>query len=309
MTTALNDFCPGWYAILSSRELPLDKPLAVQRFGLNLVAFRTSVDVHVLQDHCPHRGVKLSGGTLENDCITCPFHGFSFNGTGACTRIPANGPEAVIPKSMQVLSYTTREAHGFLFMWWGKIPEQFPPIDWFTEELEGFDGPYECTGNSSVGLSRNIENQLDGAHLPFVHKRSIGRFVKSPVMDLVSTVQGNRIRQFPRERPRAYLELRLPNLWMLRVGEKTCMVVAFAPLTTTTTRLYLRYYQRLVRIPVLKTLLGKLMARSNRRVLEEDFQVIHTHDTPISPGLDGTELLQGFDAAVINYRREREKWQ
>jgi hypothetical protein len=51
------------------------------------------------------------------------------------------------------------------------------------------------------------------------------------------------------------------------------------------------------------------MSRSNRRILEEDFRVIHTHDTPVSPGLDGTELLQGFDAAVINYRRLREQWQ
>jgi nitrite reductase/ring-hydroxylating ferredoxin subunit len=304
-----NDFGPGWYAVLSSRELPKNRPLAMQRFGTDLVAFRTSTGVQVLENRCPHRGVKLSGGTLGGDCIICPFHGFHFNGQGECLHIPANGPDAVIPKGMQARSYPAREDHGFIFMWWGELPDEFPPIDWFHEELEGYDGPYECTGDSSVGLSRNIENQLDGAHLPFVHKNSIGRFVKSPVMDLVSTVEGNRIRQFPRMRPNSYLELRLPNLWILRIGRGACMVVAFAPLTATSTRLYLRYYQCLVKIPILKTLFGKFMSRSNKRVLEEDFRVIHTHDTAVSPGLNGTELLQGFDAAVINYRRQRDRWQ
>jgi phenylpropionate dioxygenase-like ring-hydroxylating dioxygenase large terminal subunit len=309
MHNVLNDYCPGWYAVLSARELPKDKPVALQRFGLDLVAFRSSEGVHLLADRCPHRGVKLSGGTVAENCITCPFHGFSFTGAGNCTRIPANGPGTVIPKGMQIRTFTAREAHGFVFMWWGEAPAAYPPIDWFTEELQGYDGPYECIGDSRVGLSRNIENQLDAAHLPFVHKRTIGRFVKSPVMDLVSTVEGNRIRQFQRARPQAYIELRLPNLWLLRIGRGACMVAAFAPLTATSTRLYLRYYQNVIRIPVLKTLFGKLMSRSNKRVLEEDFRVIHTHDTPISPGLDGTELLQGFDAAVINYRRLRERWQ
>jgi phenylpropionate dioxygenase-like ring-hydroxylating dioxygenase large terminal subunit len=240
MNNVPNDFGPGWYAILSSREIPRNKPLALQRFGINLVAFRTSAGIQLLEDRCPHRAVKLSGGSLEGDCISCPFHGFHFNGRGECVRIPANDPEAAIPKGMQATSFPAREAHGFVFMWWGDLPDVFPAIDWFDQELEGYDGPYECSGDSSVGLSRNIENQLDGAHLPFVHKRSIGRFVKSPVMDLVSTVEGNRIRQFPRARPHSYLELRLPNLWILRVGRSACMVAAFAPLTPTTTRLYLR---------------------------------------------------------------------
>lgn len=50
-----DDFGPGWYAILSTREVPQDKPLACHRFGLDLVVIRTNAGIRVFPDRCPDR--------------------------------------------------------------------------------------------------------------------------------------------------------------------------------------------------------------------------------------------------------------
>jgi nitrite reductase/ring-hydroxylating ferredoxin subunit len=38
---------------------------------------------------CPHEDVELAGGDVEDACLTCPGHGYTFDlRTGACTHDP-----------------------------------------------------------------------------------------------------------------------------------------------------------------------------------------------------------------------------
>ena len=283
--------------------------MACQRFGLNLVVFRTAAGISIFPDRCPHRGIKLSAGHLADQCIVCPFHGFRYDASGACVLIPVQDKESAIPGALKLRKFMAREKHGYIFMWWGPVPELLPEIDWFDAELKGCHGPHERWTDCQVGLSRNIENQLDSAHLPFVHSRSIGRFVKSVQMDLDCEVDGNRIRLFRQGHNTTYVEMRLPNLWINRIGNKSYVSLAFAPINKTSTRIYTRYYQGYLHVPVLRHLLGWLMGWSNQWILNEDIRVIEQHDTPISPALDATESLLPCDIAVINYRRLRKTWQ
>ncbi len=46
-----------------------DKPIAVFKVGDTFFA---------VEDLCPHRGGPLSEGTLENGCVTCPWHNAKF---------------------------------------------------------------------------------------------------------------------------------------------------------------------------------------------------------------------------------------
>lgn len=43
----------------------------------------------VVDAFCPHLGANLAiDGKVEKDCITCPFHGWSFQGeSGKCVNI------------------------------------------------------------------------------------------------------------------------------------------------------------------------------------------------------------------------------
>lgn len=189
-------------------------------------------------------------------------------------------------------------------------PNRIGRIIWFHDELKDCDGPYEHWADCEVGLSRNIENQLDMAHVPFVHRKTIGRFARFPKMEVDCSVNGGRLRMSRRGgNPEFFIKLRLPNLWINCIGRKTWVFLAFAPITATRTRLYTRYYQGRFKVPLLKTLWGWLMGWSNLRILAEDLRIVRTHDTAISPPLDGTELLVPFDLPIIEYRRLRERWQ
>lgn len=300
-----DDFIPGWYAIASSRELRSTKPLAVERFGQRWVIFRHAKGVAVLRDRCPHRAVALSGGRVRGECIVCPFHGFEFGADGACKLIPAQ-PSLPIPKTMCTPSLRALEQHDYVFAWWGPEPDELPKVDWFSE-LEGCAGPYEFAVDTNTGLSRNIENQLDFTHLPFVHASSIGRFIQDPAMEVETAVDNNRIRAFLQGQPDGYVELRLPNLWINQIGKRTFVSLAFVPLTRERTRLYARYYQGRFRVPLLRDLHGWFMTWGNRWILGQDIRVVDTHQPAVSPALDGSEVLLKSDAPIIAYRRARER--
>jgi nitrite reductase/ring-hydroxylating ferredoxin subunit len=62
------------------------KGLCVKSGGVSLVLVKTDGAVHALENKCPHLGVPLGHGKIENGEIVCPFHGSRFNlATGANT--------------------------------------------------------------------------------------------------------------------------------------------------------------------------------------------------------------------------------
>jgi phenylpropionate dioxygenase-like ring-hydroxylating dioxygenase large terminal subunit len=94
-----------WYAILESREIKKGKIISVTRMGEKMVAWRNMRgELSLMSDKCPHRGVALSVGKLSGDCIQCPFHGFEYDISGACTLVPANGSNSKPPKALHVRS-------------------------------------------------------------------------------------------------------------------------------------------------------------------------------------------------------------
>jgi phenylpropionate dioxygenase-like ring-hydroxylating dioxygenase large terminal subunit len=110
-----------WYAILESSEIKTGKIVSVTRMGEKITAWRSaSGEVSLMVDRCPHRGVALSAGKIQGDCIQCPFHGFEYDTHGACTLVPANGKNAFPPKALHVQTYPSRDEHGFIYIWWGE---------------------------------------------------------------------------------------------------------------------------------------------------------------------------------------------
>lgn len=42
-----------------------------------------------MDSYCAHMGGNLAaGGRVIGNCIECPFHGWTFDSTGKCVRIP-----------------------------------------------------------------------------------------------------------------------------------------------------------------------------------------------------------------------------
>jgi nitrite reductase/ring-hydroxylating ferredoxin subunit/uncharacterized membrane protein len=85
----------GFRAVLDESELPERRPKRVDFGGLPVVLYREGGEIFALSAVCTHSGGPLDAGTVEDGCLTCPWHGSGFRLTdGAVTRGPATFPVA-----------------------------------------------------------------------------------------------------------------------------------------------------------------------------------------------------------------------
>ena len=316
-----------WYVLLESDQVR-DKPIGVTRMGEKMVFWRDSAGkVHAAVDKCPHRGVQLSLGAVMDNHLQCPFHGFEYDASGKCVHVPANGRGGVIPATLRLNVYPTYEAHGYIWVWWGHNPpaELEPPI--FFDNLDETFFYASAHDPWDAHYARVIENQLDVVHLPFIHRKTIGRggrtLVDGPVIEwrgdkMLYTYVFNRVDDgtpprkpselAPKDATSAHLEFIMPNLWQNYISPDVRIVAAFVPVDDAHTLLYLRFYQRFLRVPVLGKLAAKLAMPSNLYIAHEDRRVVVTHQPQASGLRIGEALIQG-DLPIIEYRRKRAEWQ
>lgn len=164
-----------WYAIEFSHEVTTT-PIRLTILGQELVLYRDSAGKPVvMSDLCVHRGGALSDGTVEGDCIRCPYHGWKFKQDGACVEIPANPPDRGIPKKARVDSYPAVDKYNWVWAFLGDLPESERPS---IPDLPHFDNPdlRRLTGiyEWPVHFARALENGIDFSHGAWVHGGSFG---------------------------------------------------------------------------------------------------------------------------------------
>ncbi|MBD2534720.1 aromatic ring-hydroxylating dioxygenase subunit alpha [Nostoc flagelliforme FACHB-838] len=164
-----------WYACEFSSALT-NKPKRLTMLNLEFVLYRNSKgQVLALLDRCPHRGASLSHGWVEDDCIRCPYHGWKYQADGTCIEIPANQPGLPIPKKARLNTYPIQEKYGFIWLFWGDLPEkERPPIPPLPEfDTLGWRAVYGHL-QWNTHYTRVLENSIDISHVPFIHHNSIG---------------------------------------------------------------------------------------------------------------------------------------
>jgi phenylpropionate dioxygenase-like ring-hydroxylating dioxygenase large terminal subunit len=311
-----------WYVILESREVRAGKPLGVRRLGENLVLWRDEKGaIQCVADKCAHRGASLSHGKVAAGCIQCPFHGIRFDGGGKGRLIPANGAGTPVPLNFVLPSYPIREADGFVWMFWGEGDSGEDPR--LFDDL-GADFSYSSwMDHWACHYTRCIENQLDVVHLPFVHHNTIGRgnavLVHGPRIEwkgrdlfvyVYNEVDGGQRPERPEETPlprpgQFHLQFRMPHTWQNWINGNLRIFIAFVPVDEGNTILYLRFYQRFVRLPGLGRLVSYLGKLQSIVIARQDKRVVLTQVPGKSELKMGENLIQG-DLPILEYRKMRE---
>jgi phenylpropionate dioxygenase-like ring-hydroxylating dioxygenase large terminal subunit len=322
-----------WYVILTSNEVKKNQVMGVRRMGENLVVWRDSKgNLGAGTDKCPHRGIALSKGKVIDDHLQCPFHGFEYDQTGRCKLVPANGRSAKVPENIKMNAYPVEEANGYLYLWWGESSELSAlkekgdisaRLPWF-DDLDDSFSVSGLTDRWKAHYSRAIENQLDVVHVPVIHHNTIGRGI-GPVVNgpFVKEFEGglsywpsneydrgqvpirpDQMTEPPRKE--TYITFLFPNLWQNHIMDKLRIVVAFAPVDEENTLFYLRIYQKMVKISVIKSLYVVIMNIFNRIVLHQDRTVVETHQ-PQATSLMMSENLISGDYPIILYRKKRDE--
>lgn len=95
-TTAFEAGPQEWTDVAGEADVVEGKPVAL-RVGadqVGIVLVRRFGAVHALADRCTHRGGPLHEGELSDGCITCPWHGSTFEiHDGRVVRGPATQPQ------------------------------------------------------------------------------------------------------------------------------------------------------------------------------------------------------------------------
>ena len=140
----ISDYPPpypnGWIPVLESQHIKPNQVKSIFVFGYELVVFRgNSGAVHVLDAFCPHLGANLGvGGKVVNhcgeDCIRCPFHGWSFRGSdGICTKVPKMNSSKDNLSNARIKVWKNIEINDIIFVW-HHIDGQSP--DWLLIKIQ-----------------------------------------------------------------------------------------------------------------------------------------------------------------------------
>ena len=140
----------------------------IEILGEHFTYYRgASGNPHIVASLCAHRHVQLSVGSVEDDCIRCPYHGWKYDAGGQCVEQPAESES--FARKVQIAGYPTRVLHGIVFGYFGggEAPA-FP-------RLATLERPGHISSSSYVrktNFLNAIENNADWIHLNFVHGRS-----------------------------------------------------------------------------------------------------------------------------------------
>jgi phenylpropionate dioxygenase-like ring-hydroxylating dioxygenase large terminal subunit len=81
----------AWYPVFYVRDLDQSKPQRFTLLDIDLVLWfePSSQTWRAMLDRCPHRLATLSEGRINADgVLECPYHGWTFAGSGECQTIP-----------------------------------------------------------------------------------------------------------------------------------------------------------------------------------------------------------------------------
>jgi len=312
-----------WYAVLESKEVPAGTLVGVTRLGEKLVFWRTSTgEVACARDFCAHRGAALSLGKVQGDHVACPFHALEYDPSGACRLIPANGRSAPVPPNFRVQVFPVREAHHLIWVWNGVPRAEYPPLP-FVPDIDDSFAYSTFPSHWGVHYSRCIENQLDAAHVPFVHYNTIGRGHRTTIDGPIVRWEGDHLQIWtyarledgslarkaeemgpPEGLPR--LTFYFPNVWQNYLAADVRIVLLFTPIDEENTLVYTRFYHRVMRVPGLRQLISWTGKYFSRVIALQDRRVVNTQQ-PKKTALRMGENLFPADRPIVEYRRRREE--
>jgi phenylpropionate dioxygenase-like ring-hydroxylating dioxygenase large terminal subunit len=187
-----------WYVACLGSELGPERPLSRVVHDRPVCLFRDgSGRAAAVVDRCPHRNVPLSLGRLRDGLLECRYHGWRFDGGGACRAIPGLcAPDGDVGRRGRAAEpVPCAEQDGFVWVFPGaaepspgRPPFRFPCLD-----TPGYD-----TVRRSLRAAGTVhavaENALDVPHTAFLHGGLFRGAGRAPVeIDVVVRTGADRI--------------------------------------------------------------------------------------------------------------------
>lgn len=167
----------SWYVVAESAEVKRNQPHKITVWGKDYTLWKTKNNkYYAVDDACPHKGAAFSVGTIHENRVVCPYHGYEFDSKGNLTVVPGLcfQPSPIY----NIQRYSVVEKHGWVYLNTMAIPSF--TTDSELEELSKtlFLEPEATTKQMAVLYTHQFfktyprvvsENSLDIMHIGFVH--------------------------------------------------------------------------------------------------------------------------------------------
>jgi phenylpropionate dioxygenase-like ring-hydroxylating dioxygenase large terminal subunit len=181
-----------WYAVEHEHALKPGMVVETGFWGRSIALFRGEDGVlRAIENRCAHRQVKLSLGGVDGTTLTCPYHGWSYDGDGCLARVPHELFGRKLPR-LKIASFPLRVRYGLIWLFPGDpaLADRTPMPE--IPELEGKDAwayvPLDFTWRAHHSML--IENVSDFTHA-HLH-RKYRPFSDAKLIDYVN--EGDKVR-------------------------------------------------------------------------------------------------------------------
>ena len=301
-------FSRVWTPVIETRAVGA-KPLRVILAGEPVVLFRGAEGkIGALIDRCPHRGVALSlGRVCATGNLECAFHGWQFDTRGENQHVPLN--PAAKRDQLGATALPVRQRGDLIWIY--TAPGADAPVEPVVPDSLTQPGLVRTYIHRDWDChwTRAMENMLDSPHLPFVHRRTIGRplirrMTAESVMEVTwqDTPTGGRAQaRLDGEESQAFLEFFRPNIMVLNIpipGKHLRIHALVIPTDEGRTRLIVAGSRDFARLPLLNPWFSWL----NGKIADEDRAVVESSGRLETPPAS-SEHSVATDRATLQFRK------
>jgi len=99
-----------------SAQLAPRQVIRVELGSVDMAIWRSASGViSAWENRCPHRGMRLSHGFVRGESLACAYHGWHYDCSGKCHKIPAH-PELEPPDTIRTNRYHIEENGGVIWV-------------------------------------------------------------------------------------------------------------------------------------------------------------------------------------------------
>ncbi len=163
-----------WMPVAAVAELSGDTAkLRVRALGEDLVLFQNSAGaLGLVREQCPHRSASLYYGFVEADGLRCPYHGWKFDGTGACIEQPFEQSDNTLKDEASTQGYPVQQFAGLVYAYLGPAPAPLLP-KWDVLLREDGTRRVEILPVLNCNWLQVMENSVDPCHTYYLHAHTL----------------------------------------------------------------------------------------------------------------------------------------
>ena len=169
-----------WHVVAVASELTEAKPKKrVRILGEDLVLYRLPTkngekpQYGLVAEHCPHRGVSLYYGFVEDDGIRCPYHGWKFDCSGRCLEQPFEPEDSTFKDRIVQPTYPVEKMAGFLFAYMGPAAKKPPLPRWDVLVRNDGERHLQVYPELQCNWLQAMENSVDPVHTYYLHAHTM----------------------------------------------------------------------------------------------------------------------------------------